>query len=111
MTIVIYAINQSKKIKEVEETVAELKCRNKELENSVKETKAENDALKSKQTLEIPIDESKEVTEATEQEDGEIENKCSKCNFIGKTEAGLKTHHTTKHIPLFQRYRKVQGNE
>ena len=80
----------TKKIKEVEETVAELKCRNKELEENVKETKAENDALKSKQTLEILKDKSIEVKEAPDQEYGEIENQCSKCNFVGKLKQVLR---------------------
>ena len=72
----------AKKIKGVKETVAELKSINKGLENSVKETKAENDYLKSQQNLVILNDKSKEVKETTDQEDGQIENQCSKCNFL-----------------------------
>ena len=103
----------AKKIEEVEETVDGLKHENKELEKSVKETKAENEALKAKENLGIQIDESKQVTETTEKNDGETDNQCSKCDFIGKTEAGLKTHYTTKHVPLFKRYTKInkEGNQ
>ena len=35
-------------------------------------------------------------------------NKCEKCDFIGKTEGGLKTHMTTKHKTVSLRgYKKV----
>ena len=60
------------------------------------------------QHLPLIIHESNEVKETTEQEDGVTDNQCSKCNFIGKTEAGLKTRYRTKHVPLFKRYTKVQ---
>ena len=36
------------------------------------------------------------------------ENTCDKCNFIGKTEAGLKIHTTAKHkVSLMKIYRKI----
>ena len=35
-------------------------------------------------------------------------NKCDKCDFIGKSEAGLKIHKTSKHkVSLMKMYRKV----
>ena len=37
------------------------------------------------------------------------ENKCEKCEFIGKNKAGLKIHVTAKHKdkPLMQRFSRV----
>ena len=101
----------AKKIEVVEETLAELQCKNRDSENYAKEIKAECDALKSKQAQEQIKANSEEVEEETEQEHGGIKNQCSKCNFIGKTEAGLKTHNTMKHVPLFRRFTKVQVEE
>ena len=35
-------------------------------------------------------------------------HKCEKCDFIGKTEGGLKTHMTTKHKTIsLKGYRKI----
>ena len=40
------------------------------------------------------------------------ENKCDKCDFIGKTEAGLKIHTTAKHkVSLVKIYMKMTKNK
>ena len=36
-------------------------------------------------------------------------NKCEKCDFVGKTEGGLKTHITTKHKTVSLRGYKTLG--
>ena len=47
--------------------------------------------------------EHEETMEAVETNDkNEIENKCHKCDFIGKTEAGLKVHKTAMHNSIFK---------
>ena len=49
------------------------------------------------------LEEANEVTEVR----SEIENKCDKCEFVGKNEAGLKIHCTAKHkVSIMRIYRK-----
>ena len=46
-----------------------------------------------------PSDEtSEEETSTTESSDEEVQNACDRCDFVGKTAAGLKTHKTKKHL-------------
>ena len=67
-----------------------------EKQNNINDT--ENDHTERAHSNEI-----KETTSV-----GENEYICDKCGFIGKTEAGLKTHNTTKHkVGLMKMYRKV----
>ena len=55
--------------------------------------------------------EHEEAMEAVETNDkNEIKNKCHKCDFIGKTEAGLKVHKTAMHKSIFKMYTRVKQN-
>ena len=43
-------------------------------------------------------DESEEESSNTESSDEEVEHACDRCDFVGKTAAGLKTHKSKKHL-------------
>ena len=96
---------------------------NKDIEHGMKVLKEENEIIKSwfngmKKVIKALEDEiknkeqvtEKAVEEETEPLDTEQEpsNKCGKCDFQAKSEAGLKTHITVKHqTPLLKGYTKI----
>ena len=118
----------NEEIKKVEEkTKSEMliiiENNNKVIENEMKVLKEENKIIRSRfdsmekvmKALEDEIKNKAKVTvieaeEETELSDTEQEpsNKCGKCDFQAKSEAGLKTHITMKHkTPLFKAYTKI----
>ena len=67
--------------------------------------------IKSKKPIENDSDEVTEIEQETEKNAASSDKqiKCDKCDFIGKTEAGLKTHNAVKHkVSLMKMYRKAQ---
>ena len=79
----------------------------KELEN----VKKVNEALRCSMSKDI-VNENENIETVENNEDIDLNIdvvlKCDKCDFIGKTEAGLKTHNTVKHkVSLMRMYRKV----
>ena len=121
--------------KQLIKRVADVEERNKSIEKDLEEIKAENEFLRTaiynstKKNVEITevekattesesgirssnadeLDDKIEEHETNwEVEENVIRNKCEKCDFIGKSEAGLKIHNTSKHKgSLMKMYRKV----
>ena len=101
--------------------------KNEALEKEVSDLKEKNGSLEAKfETIENNIEdfkmeigkkfkdriEQEEVVVEDEMENGSLSlntlTSCKKCDFIGKTEGGLKTHLTTKHKTVSLRgYTKI----
>ena len=101
-------MNLEKIVRILQEEVAGLKKENEKLRFSLKgsflsEEKNNLNDTENDDTERAKTDENIEKTSVVENE-----FICDKCGFIGKTEAGLKTHNTTKHkVGLMKMYRKV----
>ena len=89
------------------------------MEKQLEEIKAENmkirDLLNSKKNGDEIVEtenEDIEVEVEIENESDMEENKCEKCEFIGKNKAGLKIHVAAKHKekPLMQMFSRVSKN-
>ena len=109
-----------------DEKILELEKKNEFIERELKKLKDENEllrnALKVKDKEEVIVVTKENVVEAATDDNLEDEiqeiaeevqelvngKKCDKCDFIGKTEAGLKTHTTAKHkVSMMKMYRKI----
>ena len=90
-------INTNKKNGEIKEAIEKATV---ESESEVESSNANSKELYDK------LEEDQEINE--EIEEIVTKNKCDKCEFIGKSEAGLKIHKTSKHkVSLMKMYRKV----
>ena len=99
-----------------------IKEKNEAIEAEFKNIKDENKNMKSKfDSLEKEIEYLKTQIKRKEHADEKVveheveaadpESKscisCGKCDFVAKSEAGLKTHDTVKHKSIFRAYSKV----
>ena len=120
--------------KQLQKRVSDIEEKNKAIERDLEKLQVENESLRAtintnkkngeiKEAIEKATVESESEVDANSKElydkleDQEIneeieeivtKNKCDKCEFIGKSEAGLKIHKTSKHkVSLMKMYRKV----
>ena len=76
-----------------------------------------NKDSKNKESREIPVNDESEMgmKEPFSKDDSEncgvvIENKCEKCDFIGRTDVGLRIHINAKHKINLKGYSRVVAN-
>ena len=95
----------------IEKDVQYLKVENENLKAQLKERESEIETFKKEIEVKF-LDKKDEIVDADvvigdDSEKGTKHN-CEKCDFIGKTEGGLKTHITTKHKTVSLRgYKKI----
>ena len=92
--------------KKVEDKIANLEVKMNAMEINLNELKKENDSLKNM------INSKNKESEENQDFEGNLSKKekdfmCDECDFIGKTESGLKIHKTAKHKVSQQGYRKI----
>ena len=103
--------------KAVERCLEELKAENEYLKTVINSRISNGETMVEKET-EDGIDD-KDIDDCSTEDAEEFflkeaaNNKCKKCDFIGKSEAGLKIHVKAKHKekPLFQRFSRVGENK
>ena len=92
--------------KKVEHKIASIEEKMNVMEKNLNELRKENNVLKN-----MIASKEKESEENVDLEENfsKMENNldCNKCDFIGKTESGLKVHKTAKHKVSEQGYRRV----
>ena len=124
--------------KQLQKRVVNIEERNKRIEKDLEELKGENELLRAaidninqknvevvevieKETVESESEvrgsnaDANEIDDKLEDlkinveiEEQVIKKKCDKCDFIGKSEVGLKIHNTSKHkVGIMKMYRKV----
>ena len=94
----------------IEKDVIDLKIENENLKDRLKAMEKELENIKDYVDVRLSNKEENVDIKVVVEEDLETgaTHNCEKCDFIGKTEAGLKTHVTTKHKTASLRgYRKI----
>ena len=99
----------SHKNEAIEKEVKDPKEENKTIKSCCFDMEKEIESLKSKlNDKEHVQDEVTEIDEETAYPENNSRNSCEKCEFVAKSESGLKTHVTVKHkTSMFRAYTKV----